>query len=881
MSRFITFILVLLLILALALFLAHQWPVEAPGAPDQDEEKPNLSLYGALEIGEARKRVAWNDTINLTPADAFAITDDGRAAFKLRFRYKEFAGVAIDRPFSTALQYGDESVGQEIAAAMAGGAVHDVETAVYLPLVTDHLSITVDAEGAISETRESDNGPRFIRVRFHDFGDAQVMSPEEELGALSRRISRTLRLSLDQTFYEDGEAVRARLDFAGLDLSDEIMPIHVVTDAGDVELIILRRVAEGRYETYQSRAVLAVGADEPLPHDGRLTAAPGERLFALAFFDPARHDLGVRSLAATAFVEGAPAGDALPEATVMPEAMSEFERAAAGSDAPFGLLMAEGGYPLEVALRQVIFSPNGLYDLDAFLAHSGGTVRAEMPGSHTEDPPLYLVDVPLDSARADRLGVLRAHFGEEAGIIASQPDALKLFALILDYRLHGFAASANPRVQFHGAFSTVETAPPANLADTMMFADNTGNACPAGDESCPLNVQALWAHLALWDFDESEIPVAFLDHGFATANSDFRLPASGEPLWECDLADPIPDCRPGVANTTPTVGASLFGPLVWHGTGSVSVAGGVLNNNWQPGLASTDHAGGAAGPAGQVLVPMLYRYDLDAYAFGLGLGMGLAADQGAACVNVAAGYPCNVRLSLVGDFELCDPNSRDAACQALTLAASNAAAGAAAASCGAATLAGGFLDLIFPGLGSLIGTTVCTAGATAAVTTPVAMSTTCVALHMIGDTRWPMQRGVDRAAERGVPIIASMGNELVMEQVPAVLRDLIDPGTFEMDGDALRMVPATLPGVINVGAAAPDPSAAAATPMQNSQIRGASVSKSIQHWPHHPIGPGSSAGPSASDVASSICRRENSTHFGGWRHGDQDLKWKADLPKSF
>lgn len=641
----------------------------------------------------------------------------------------------------------------------------------------------------------------------------------------ARVAANAVRLQLNKAFYNVGEKVSARLQFSSIDPQEDRILVHVVSKSKDVEFVILKKISKGVFETEISNAAIATAGAASKPHDGKLETSPGEMLIGLVFIDAKKYAVGA-SVVADAAIVGSNAPN-LPALVLAPKAMSDGEKQSQQSGAPYGTLIARGGLPLDIALGQVIFTPNGMADLKAFLDYSGGKVVSQSAAQKLsvidKSDVSYLVSVPLDRARDDRLADLRAVFGETGDVLATQQATLKTFALVMEYRLKGFAVSANPRLSQHGAFSTTEMRSGVLSLDgarANLLTDALGSDCAPTDVNCPVSTPRLWAHIALWDFDNREVPVAFVDQGFATASPDFRRPRSGAAFVECDF-ERIPfRCAPGAANTPPTVGASLVGERVWHGTGSVSTAGGVLNNRWTPGGVASGFDGGAAGPAGQVLVPMMYRMGLGSYAFQMGAAIRRATDDGAACINIAAGYPCNVRLTLVGDFELCNPAARAAACATLIGATTLAATTASAAACSSSGFLGGLIDAFLPGVGSTIAATTCAAVTSAGATAVGATITACTALVALGDTRGPMQAGINHATSRGVPIIASMGNSFNAAMVPPEIAPFLDPSTLTMDGDQLQIVPAVLDPVISVGAAI---TSGPGTPWVNSQIRGRSV----------------------------------------------------------
>jgi len=624
------------------------------------------------------------------------------------------------------------------------------------------------------------------------------------------------RVVLDKAFYDVGDTMKARVTFAS-DPGDARLGVLVVARTGDVELIAVKRVGAGVYETEVSNARLVrTGGVAPKPHDGKLEVKDGETVQAiLVSSGKAKIEAGADFVGDTAIVGTNAAG--LPKITIAQKGMTAKEAAAAKSARPFGLLVARGSAPIEIAHRELVFVPHGPYTIQALLDYTGGKVKADIPpppAQNVPGAPTYLVELPAGRGRVDRLADMRAVFSEKGDIIAAQPATLAAYAAVLELRMRGFHVSANTKLASHSISSTEMAG--TSLTNAMQMTNASGAACPAGDPStCPINVPALWAHMALWDLDAKTIPVAFIDEGFATANPDFRHPAGGAPFVECDFESVPERCASGAANTPPTVGASFVGARVWHATGSISVAGGILNNNWIPGVGGTvtrddgsttpAPRGGVAGTGGQVLVPMMYRFGMASYAFDIGRGIRRAVDDGAAAINIPAGYPCNIPLSVVGDFEVCNPAARSAACAGLV----GTLEGAAATACAAMTAVGGIPivgAILLPGL---------VAACTAATASATAVAPACVALDALGDTRGPMEDGVRYATAHGVPIIASMGNN-IGQGLPAEIQSFVD--LSHADGNSLHMIPATIPGVIAIGAAR-----VSGGTWANSELGGASI----------------------------------------------------------
>lgn len=688
------------------------------------------------------------------------------------------------------------------------------------------LCAAIAASSAVAQTKLDPNlaRPQLSRPPL-EILKAPTTANQDPAYNPARVAAQAVRVRLDKAFYETGDVVNASIRFAKIDPKVDRFVVFVASSLKDVEAIVVKKTAAGVYETERSNARLAAPSNNIKPHDGRLEAAPGDILTGLVFVNQKETPVGANVVADMA-IAGTNAAR-LPAIRVLEKGMSDDEKASVQSGVPFGALYAEGDVPLEIALGEMMFTPNGVYDLKSFLQYSGGKVTGQSGNSRQAafdgSAVTYLVSVPLERARVDRLADLRALFGEKETLAASQPGALQTAALIHEYRLKGFAVAANPRLQQHGAFATTEiasgatTSSPTSLVRAMSNTDRAGRLCAPDDATCPMNTPRLWAHMALWDLDNRTIPVAFLDQGFAAASPDFRRPSTG--FVECDFERPgAPLCAPGAANGLPIVRASGVGDFVWHGTGSITVAGGVLNNGWTPGVGASGFTGGSAGVAGQVMTPMLYRLGIGAYAFRTGEAIRRAVDDGASCINVPAGYPCNLRLTLVGDFDYCNPGTRAAACAIIVTATATATGAAAGAACAASGLFG-FLDFVLPGLGTTLGVTTCGAATVAATTAIVAATTACTAIVALGDVSSPMRAGVDYATVRGVPIIASAGNRFTEGMVPAEIRPIIDPATLTFDADRLRIIPATLPNVIAVGAA----SVTDGGGWTNSQIRGASV----------------------------------------------------------
>lgn len=565
-----------------------------------------------------------------------------------------------------------------------------------------------------------------------------------------------VQIALDAVFYPPGASPEVTLDLGRHDPGAATLVAFLATPrGGDVEPLTLSRVGAGLYRG-AAPAILA-DSGTPTPTDGVLVVGEGEPFFAMYFPDksrPALADLPVDVYSDIGLLDSA----ASPPRVEPSLALTADEGV---SPRPAATIWRQGELPVQIARGEVIVWVRDDAHLTSFLEESGGRVLARQDLEAGESGAAYaqavLVAVPPDPEAPRRLALLDRLLGETRPLVVSQASAAGLLAQVTAWRLDGWAVAVNPRLQSHSA-PAISAAENAVLTPTMRLSPG----CRPGDPArpCFLNVPALWAWNALWDRDQARIRVAVLDAGFAT-NGDFRAPASG-PLRECDMTVPDrPLCGPGRAQGPATVASR------WHGTGVVTVMGGVVNDGQ-----------GTAGVAGQILEPMLYKYDLVAYAFDIGAGIRLATDDGASCINISAGYPCNILTSVGPDFDLCTEAGRLGICGVVTASAASAAAAVCAATawipiagaiaCGAAT--GGV----------------------------VASTAACLSTLAYGNLAGPIDAGVQYARLRGVPVVVSAGNLVTRDTLPEVIRDLV--ALDERTSDRWRVVPATLPHTISVGA---------------------------------------------------------------------------------
>ncbi|WP_437969090.1 S8 family serine peptidase [Sorangium sp. So ce260] len=596
-------------------------------------------------------------------------------------------------------------------------------------------------------------------------GDA----PSPPSGATFSPVERPPRvaLRLDRVVYDAGDALSATLDPGGVDLGPGPLTIALTApDTGDVELIELVASRAG----FASKIPVRVQADgSGALDDGVLSAQPGKLFYAQYFVDKTRAPRGaleedvVFDFALLADpAAGAPAVDA-------GVAMSDDEGRAGAK--PNGTLLPRGGLPVQIATRELILYPAGGDELEAFLRDTGGSVKATLESEDAGGRDAVLVEVDPGGERASDVTALRALLGEDDPLHASSAGALQIASLAMKLQLDGYLVGVNPRLQLQGA-PAISATEDGNLTHSMKMTPARGVQAPCvpGDarRPCVENVPSVWAFNALWEKDEERINVAVLDMGFAPTD-DLRWPERGD-LVACDMTAGWLGghrCGPGAAWGTPTVGNSFFGARSWHGTGVVATIGAKVNN----GI-------GAAGVAGQVAVPMLYKYDTAAYAFEMGRGVQLAVSQGASVVNISGGYPCRILTNIGPDVDICSPEGRLGICSVVTAGAHAAAV----ATCAAA------------GAIPIIGPLACAAAAGSAA----AATAACVATLSFGDLKGPISTGVRSAARAGVPVVTIAGNTLSRGSLPAVVRDLVD--LSDPRTERWGIVPAMIPETIVAGA---------------------------------------------------------------------------------
>lgn len=286
----------------------------------------------------------------------------------------------------------------------------------------------------------------------------------------------------------------------------------------------------------------------------------------------------------------------------------------------------EAGVQSDFVEGVLLLKPRSERDLPAFLQRFGGVVVAT--DAVTVDPPydvdrtlrerlrrpsLYVVNI--DFGRVDPAAVAReaAARGLRQSMSFSSDDGRKTAAAALAASFEGYRVSpdylAYPQQAFpETLLRTAErTNPPGSATATFdalaqpRFGARDGAGVVDGANA---NVVAAWQFLAAHGI-ERRARVAIIDGGFWLDQNGFAQGMDGALNRGADSDFPLPPARPvqsdivdddtnaGGPNPMNCTGGT---PCPWHGTGSSSVAVGVLNNSL-----------GAAGTGGQIGEPMLFK----------------------------------------------------------------------------------------------------------------------------------------------------------------------------------------------------------------------------------------------------------------------------------
>lgn len=617
-------------------------------------------------------------------------------------------------------------------------------------------------------------------------------------GSLVKANSSPGKMKLNQRFYSNGDMISATLKFGVIAPMYQQFVVFVSPKTGDAEGLQLRNVSATELETTGNLKILIGGT--PAKNDGSLTVQAGEVITAYYYLKDlkdskpgnATNKNAPDMICEFAFIRGSEnntSGFLINKKFALDPNESSVNAAT---------VLVEGQVPIQIARNQVIVYSNNANQVKDFLETYKGKILGTQGGAAVNPnvkvsalpnnattpgqgaAAATLVEVDVSSQNLADLGQLRSFLGYKQKVYSSDEAALKLVQLCALANLEGFAVSLNPRMQYHGDISK------ENKEWEKFFANppGTGESIPGSFTDSRTNITKAWNYMAIWDRDNTPVRMAIVDMGFAPDN-DFR---NASTMIQCE-ASPLTGirCAPGAALGPPTVGASLVGGRVWHGTGVHARAAGVLNNGY-----------GTAGTGGQVAVPMIIKMSgAEAYAFSIGGAIRTAVDNGADVINVSGGFPCRA-LTALGDFSYCDPGVRGAIC-AVLFPIVQAGAVIACSALGWIPFAGPFL----------VGACIATATS--------AYITACIAQFALGNPGEVINSAVQFAKSRGVPVVVSAGNFIDPASLPAELRPFANLDERRMTVEEWEIVPAGLPDVVCVGAANPS------SPYANNQVFGARV----------------------------------------------------------
>lgn len=257
----------------------------------------------------------------------------------------------------------------------------------------------------------------------------------------------------------------------------------------------------------------------------------------------------------------------------------------------------------------VLLRPKSAADLSAFLARYDGVIidddtipepPPELGITLTEAeraPTEYVVRVNLALADAGGLPADAAALGLEGNMAFTSQGGLDTFAQVLDARVAGFSAAANYvstasqalPVGAIGVFLNTQERQTAPGVFTDAFSEPRFGA--TGSRS---NVTLAWQFLFAHGI-QRRVRVAIIDAGFwLDANGRARGPNSDFPTRPVQYDFVGEDAN---ADGPGTMGCGAGNPCYWHGTGSASVATGIVDNR----LAY-------AGTGGLVADPLLFKF---------------------------------------------------------------------------------------------------------------------------------------------------------------------------------------------------------------------------------------------------------------------------------
>ena len=587
------------------------------------------------------------------------------------------------------------------------------------------------------------------------FSSAYAQSPHE-VAAIRSQMP---KVTLDALAYDNQSEISARVELQNpLARPVENLIIYSCPDSGDVEFVLLHSEDADSLVTHD-KIVVDSGIGAPLHGDGVLTMAPGDTFVAFVVYNrPDSDDQPQVSADFALAKDGLSGAQSVRLDAELGAIMSELN-----PDEATSLLISERGFaPVEFATTEVLFKPRDGAQLQEFLNRYEGEILEADGWSDLPEEQWHRISIQPREETVEALDEMRRLLGDEEPLVVASELGMQVYATVMEMWLEGYRVGINPKVQLFSNTPVQATEGGMNTTMEGGLADALGHAL--------FDLPRVWRFMAQIDADQGDVPVAFLDQGFAPDPDHKGFPN----LFEANVRSGLRG--PGEAVGVPTVGNSLFGSLSWHGSNMVQAAGAVLNNGY-----------GVRGVAGQVLRPMLYKMDLRTYAFGIGKAIRMAVDDGASVINASLGFPCRLLWTL-GPDDICSAGGRALFLTKITGVITAAVVAASAVIC--ATV------LPIPIAGPIL----CGAIIAAAVAVEVAAINAILISVFLPENKGPIEQAVAHAVDKGVPVVASAGNRLDADDI-GPLAEFVDLSVDRMTVEEWDMIPASIPGVIAVGAA--------------------------------------------------------------------------------
>jgi len=575
-------------------------------------------------------------------------------------------------------------------------------------------------------------------------------------------------VELDRLIYPEGSSITAKVIVdSGTVALKNLALVFSSHQSKDVEVIkLVKTENDSIYVTEKSLPVKRFTSEsDTKPFDGFLTIKPNELFFAI-YYPKDSADIGkggeVDMVSDFGLFEDREFIDS-PFRVIKELAMTDDETQVPPGGKKIGTVTVKNGLPIQFPVDELVIYPRNDKQLRRFLEQTNGQiVMSDIVPGENRKAQSYLVKVNTSKVRLQDFSQTRALLQLTDEVYASNEDVVKIMTLAMEYFLKGYLVTVNPRLQFAGSTSENKLSNIPDFKDKAVGKNMTDKM---------FEIPKVWSYMALWDADVKNIPVGFIDMGFSF-NYDFR--GNRDMIIEYNLDNGTKG--PRTAEAPPTVGNSFFGSKTWHGTGVVTTAGGVINNDW-----------GGSGTGGQVVNPMLCSVGLKSYASEMGMAMKILTNEGANIINISAGYPCKVLLQVIGPLGVCHAWERAATCSIIATALSATAFTAAAVIC--ATV----------GPIPIVGPVACAIAMKKAYDVLSASSKLCYEIVALGEVKSEMQKGVDYALERGVTVVSIAGNKFEKDKLPVIIKDIINSDESDMSVNKWEIIPGSLPGVICVG----------------------------------------------------------------------------------